>query len=91
MIRFLDSKLGDRTFGIVGSAVLFLPALITILVVLVLNGKRTGQGKAPLGQEGMMIPLITWVSLSSAALLFYSVFYANTPNQPSYESISKKD
>ena len=82
MIRPLDSKLGDRSVGIVFSALLFVPALIFLIVL---------KTSVPSHRTEMMAPLITWLVLTGAALLFYSVFYANTPSQPAYSSISKHD
>ena len=90
MIRVLDSKLGDRTWGIVSSGTLFLLGLIALLVLLVVKSKLASRGRR-LGDGEMLTPLITWVSLFGAALIFYSVFYANTPDQPAYATISKKD
>lgn len=90
MIRVLDGKLGDRTFGIVSSGILFIIGLIALLVLIAVKSKLAAGGRA-LGAPDMLVPLITWVCLAGAALIFYSVFYANTPDQPSYATISKHD
>ena len=90
MIRALDSKLGDRTVGVVSSGILFLLGLIALIVLVTIKAKMTSNSRS-FGEHQMFTPLITWVCLTGAALVFYSGFYANTPDQPAYATISKTD